>query len=375
MLKSTISESSNAIDAGDEPPARPTSRPSVNFNARSRASRLMAASDHSDYSLDLEIAPSSLMRFKSIELWNAEDRTDEENNDYNSKSTNGNRVRDSVGGGSTGDLSPRSARLYAKRLLDSNVSTRDLSPESAEQRAQTEKKRSPRQLKIAPESLSNKCRWAWIAAVLALLAIAVITYVLAVVDVATRSEESTTTPPVTMETSPPITTETSPPIEPKTTSPITTPTTLPIDPETSQPLLARLGATMAFLTRFSGSNLENLDDVTKPENLAATWIATVDTLAFTIPTSPEDAYYMSFLQRYAMAVFYYAFNGPGWADQLSFLSGTDVCDWNSILPLGDGEEVTVGITCNSKKEVTAMLIRKSKCSKSVVKHYIPCLIS
>ena len=322
MLNPVVSESSNAVDAGDAPPARPTSRPSVNYDTPSRASRLLSASENSNVSLTS--ASTSLMRLRSIELWDADDRTFEEKADLTDSS-----------------MSAKDARLYRNRILDSTVgaSTRDLSPGTAEQRAQdktptTTPTTNPRQFKIAIGSISKQCRWTWIIAVLVLIAIAMATYVLAVVDVATANEESTTTPPIAMATTPPIASK------------------------TDGSLLIRLEATMAFLARFSGSSLENLDDAKKPENLAASWIATVDTLAYTIPTSEEDADFMSFLQRYAVAVFYFALNGPGWVDQLSFLSGTHICDWNSTLTLGDGEVVTLGITCNSKKEVTTLLMRK-----------------
>jgi hypothetical protein len=96
----------------------------------------------------------------------------------------------------------------------------------------------------------------------------------------------------------------------------------------------------------------------KPENMAATWIAGHDNLAVKIPVSTQDVDYTSFLERYALAVFYFALNGPDWADKISFLDGTHVCEWKSTLTLDDGEVVTYGITCNSIKEVTALLMRK-----------------
>ena len=344
MLKPKVSESSNAIDAGDVPPARPTSRPSANYDDHLRASRLMAPSDHSDFSFDLDIAPPALMEFKSIEILDAEDRTDEEQPEHHS-SIHHKRVIESVGGkpehnsrsnrkrdfssGTTRSFSPQSARQYATRILER---AHDISTRWSKQMTT----KNPRQSKIAPDSPSSRCRWGWIVAFVALLAIAVVSYVLAAanVNVATNNEESTTAPPIAMATTPRI------------------------EPKTDESSLTRLESTMAFLARFSGSNLGNLDDDTKPENLAATWIATDDVLSYKVPTSEEDADYMSFLQRYAMAVVYFALNGPGWVDRLSFLSGTHVCGWNSTLTLGNGEVVTLGTTCNSKKEVTAMLIRK-----------------
>ncbi|KAL3781659.1 hypothetical protein ACHAWO_001599 [Cyclotella atomus] len=36
------------------------------------------------------------------------------------------------------------------------------------------------------------------------------------------------------------------------------------------------------------------------------------------------------IQRYALAVTYYATNGPGWHNQINFLSDKDECEWNAI---------------------------------------------
>ena len=58
--------------------------------------------------------------------------------------------------------------------------------------------------------------------------------------------------------------------------------------------------------------------------MAATWIAGDDILALKIPASPQDVDYATFLERYALAVFYFALNGPDWADTINFL-GRNTC--------------------------------------------------
>jgi hypothetical protein len=266
------------------------------------------------------------MRLKSIELWDAEDRTQEETSDR----------RESF-------MSAQDARLYANRVLGSvgGVSSRDMSPESAERAlpwatsGSDGKNNKDRQGKSSTKSPSSRSGLPFLAVLLVLFAIAITTYTLALVDASRRDDEGATMPPDVMETTPPINSGTD-----------------------ESMLEARMEASMAFLARFSGSSLANLDDPLKPENMAATWIARDDALAYKIPDSPEDADFTSFLERYALAVFYFALNGPDWQDRTSFLDGTHVCDWNSTLTLDDGEVVTYGITCNSKKEVTALLMRK-----------------
>ncbi|KAI2489460.1 Leucine Rich Repeat [Fragilaria crotonensis] len=329
MLRPVFSETSNAVDAGDAPPARPTSQRSSGVDFRSRASRLLAASEHSEYSVD----STTLMRMKSIELWDAEDRTHEESMDRPESS-----------------ISVQDARFYANRVLNTlgGVSSRDVSPESAERtQASTSgfsdgNNNEDRQGTSSRKWVRNRSGLTVLAVLLVLLAIAIAAYSLALVNANQSDNAGATIPPFPMETTPPIDSGT--------------------DGSMSE---ARMEATMAFLARYSGSSLANLDDPLKPENMAATWIARDDTLAFKIPVSTQDIDFTSFLERYALAVYYFALNGSDWADKISFLDGTHVCEWKSTITLDDGEVVTYGITCNSAKEVTALLMPNNNMTGSL----------
>eukprot|EP00956_Cyclotella_meneghiniana_P043208 scaffold258008_cov103-Cyclotella_meneghiniana.AAC.2 len=60
------------------------------------------------------------------------------------------------------------------------------------------------------------------------------------------------------------------------------------------------------------------------------------------------------IQRYALAVTYYATNGPGWYNQINFLSEKDECEWNEISEQ-DGYFIGAG-DCDSKGFVSALAL-------------------
>jgi hypothetical protein len=97
-----------------------------------------------------------------------------------------------------------------------------------------------------------------------------------------------------------------------------------------------------------------------PQKRAAKWIADEDTMSMPLPASNnyEDAY--KFVQRYALAVLYFAWGGEDkWAMDYDFLSDKDECDWNYNYKVGDSdEEFKLGVTCNEDKEVDYMFMRK-----------------
>lgn len=77
-----------------------------------------------------------------------------------------------------------------------------------------------------------------------------------------------------------------------------------------------------------------LADINSPQSKAAAWIATSQGIC------PSDA---NVLQRYVLAVLYFATNGESWIDQLGFLSSANECEWT-------------GIDCDSSGKVTSIAI-------------------
>jgi hypothetical protein len=103
------------------------------------------------------------------------------------------------------------------------------------------------------------------------------------------------------------------------------------------------------------------EDLTTPDtaqNKALLWLTTTDDY-YDLPSdaSYEEAY--PYIQRYIMAVLYYALNGPSWVNQCDFLkSDTSVCEWNFYLPPTDTQdEYTYGVQCNDDEEITDILLR------------------
>lgn len=106
---------------------------------------------------------------------------------------------------------------------------------------------------------------------------------------------------------------------------------------------------MTFISNHEISKLEDLTKPGTPQNKAARWIADSDGLHVKISTG------RSFLDRYALAVLFYALGGDGtWPSDLNFLSREHVCHWTKTtsneLTAGvsgckniDGEMVPVGI--------------------------------
>jgi hypothetical protein len=90
-----------------------------------------------------------------------------------------------------------------------------------------------------------------------------------------------------------------------------------------------------LLTSSEISSSTNLQNTESPQYKAAAWISNDDERQLDIPESIDDEEAYKFVQRYVMAVFYFALGGPSWPRQVSFLSGEATCDWNFDLSVSD----------------------------------------
>jgi len=114
---------------------------------------------------------------------------------------------------------------------------------------------------------------------------------------------------------------------------------------------------VAFLRTFTTVDDQHFQDITKPQHQAISWMADIDTFAYSIPESKKDDGYFDFVQRYALAVLFYATNGEKWDNSSYFLKPTHACSWNYEIPFIGNETMKVGVTCDKKKEVTALIMR------------------
>jgi len=107
-----------------------------------------------------------------------------------------------------------------------------------------------------------------------------------------------------------------------------------------------------------------LEEEGTPQNKAAKWVADEDVFRLRIPESTEYDESFHFFQRYILAVFYHALDGPNWDHQMQFLTETSVCNWNYELktrdpvPGTDQNDWILGVQCNGDKEVEHIFMRK-----------------
>jgi hypothetical protein len=78
------------------------------------------------------------------------------------------------------------------------------------------------------------------------------------------------------------------------------------------------------------SDLIAMTTVGSPQSRAAAWMAEEDEANLPVPTADGEVAY-KYTMRYAMVVLYYSTGGDRtWANQLSFMTGADVCDWYGV---------------------------------------------
>jgi hypothetical protein len=99
------------------------------------------------------------------------------------------------------------------------------------------------------------------------------------------------------------------------------------------------------------SGVEALRDDSSPQFRALRWLANDDLMMLDLDITP------TLVERYILAVLYFATSGEGWGDQRNFLSATSVCEWNDDL---------IGAVCNEDDLVVDLILRKSKHEEVIV---------
>ena len=96
------------------------------------------------------------------------------------------------------------------------------------------------------------------------------------------------------------------------------------------------------------SGEDALKEVNSPQNLAARWISDYDGMMMDL----DDP---GFEQRYVMAVFYFAMDGPSWKTQYGWLGEESVCEWFGIQGASHG--CSTGCTTRLSAEDHARVCR------------------
>jgi hypothetical protein len=101
------------------------------------------------------------------------------------------------------------------------------------------------------------------------------------------------------------------------------------------------------------SGPEALQDPSSPQFRALRWLANDDPMVLDLDSTPTPL-----VERYVLAVLYFATSGEGWGDLLNFLSLSSVCEWNN----GQTQDCTDfrGAGCNEDDLVVDLDLRKSK---------------
>jgi hypothetical protein len=121
-----------------------------------------------------------------------------------------------------------------------------------------------------------------------------------------------------------------------------------------------------YLQDLGVSSRQHLETPGSPQFQATSlWLAQENGLTMEIPTATtntntntntpttnsdnsDDAITTSthtrFVERYVLAVFYYATNGPMWHHQLNFLSARDICERQKPVITSSGTPLTMGVS-------------------------------
>jgi hypothetical protein len=121
---------------------------------------------------------------------------------------------------------------------------------------------------------------------------------------------------------------------------------------------SRLHEVQIYLARNGVSSLLDLETPSKPQYLAAEWLADRDKMSLAIPNTTSTA--ASFKQRYVVALLYFAFQGKGWTHQVNFLSRESECTWFNIVRNGETVDLVkmIGVTCSADFQVSGIKLGK-----------------
>jgi hypothetical protein len=116
----------------------------------------------------------------------------------------------------------------------------------------------------------------------------------------------------------------------------------------------RAADVIQFLWDNKVSALPTLEDSSYPQHLAAMFVADGD--MYQMDLTEENA--EKFVERYVLALLYYALGGADWNYQLKFLSSRDHCEWNQEFTTPAGKTLLDGVICNEDGHVIELNLGK-----------------
>uniref|UniRef100_A0A7S3L6J3 L domain-like protein n=1 Tax=Amphora coffeiformis TaxID=265554 RepID=A0A7S3L6J3_9STRA len=123
-----------------------------------------------------------------------------------------------------------------------------------------------------------------------------------------------------------------------------------------------LEAAINFLDQTRVTTRDVLLAPESPQSRALQWMVFQDASKRPIPRALLGAEALQYVQRYSLAVFYFATGGPTeWKEQLNFLAPSHECDWfEEKDPNGTAAyEFPIGVSCNEEMMATHLFIPRN----------------
>jgi Leucine-rich repeat (LRR) protein len=118
----------------------------------------------------------------------------------------------------------------------------------------------------------------------------------------------------------------------------------------------RLSSVASFLID-EGISLEDaVMTAGSPQNRATSFMAIEDVAQLEVPLSKADPLAFKFIQRYALATFYYALGGESWDYTMNFLTPDDTCLWFQTILTTGGQRNNFGAQCSLNGHVRVILL-------------------
>lgn len=117
-------------------------------------------------------------------------------------------------------------------------------------------------------------------------------------------------------------------------------------PAENVPRNAKFNDIVDYFSRQNVSMQVDFDNESSPQSKAARWLAEEDRLNLETPNGnifSDEGY--DYLQRYVLALDYYALDGPNWRHQFNFLTGSHFCSWGGFQVTSSGI-IPVGVGCS-----------------------------
>lgn len=125
---------------------------------------------------------------------------------------------------------------------------------------------------------------------------------------------------------------------------------------TDQAQRERLSAVASFLIDQDISYEFDVTTAGSPQNRAASFMAIEDGIQLQVPATEDDPLAYEFIQRYALATFYYSLGGESWDFSMNFLGPDRTCLWFQTLRTTTGQRNNFGASCNADGKISIILM-------------------